>query len=248
MARPESELAVSKEAAGSAAVVLGLALAAVPSAEGQTLTVLYNFTGSPDGAAPVAGVVRDAAGSLYGTTSVGGNNHGTVFEVSSQGTKKILHTFRGKPDGSQPWAGLVRDSPGNLYRTTAYGGRFNFGTVFKVTKAGKERVLYSFRGSPDGATPFAGLIRDSAGNLYGTTSYEGSGTCKGTGGQGCGTVFMVSASGTETVLHNFAGGTDGERPVAGWSGTPPAISTAPPQRAAVRIAVTPAPMVVEPSS
>ena len=196
------------------AVVIGLAVFASPSAEAQTLTVLYNFAGSPDGSAPVAGLVRDAAGNLYGTTSVGGNNNGTVFEVSSQGTETILHTFRGKPDGSQPWAGLVRDAQGNLYGTTAYGGAFNFGTVFKVTPAGKERVLYSFTGAPDGATPFAGLIRDSAGNLYGTTSYGGSGTCTG-GGQGCGTVFKLSASGTETVLHSFAGGTDGERPMAG---------------------------------
>jgi len=232
MARAESHLAVSEVAAGSAhltkgmenwqracalasAVVLGLTLVAASSAEEQTLTVLYNFKGSPDGSTPVAGLVRDAAGNLYGTTNVGGNNNGTVFEVTSQGTEKILHTFKGNPDGSQPWAGLVQDAAGNLYGTTAYGGAFNFGTVFKVTKAGKERVLYSFRGAPDGATPFAGLIRDSAGNLYGTTLHGGSGSCNGGGAQGCGTVFMLSAGGTETVLYSFAGGTDGERPAAG---------------------------------
>jgi uncharacterized repeat protein (TIGR03803 family) len=195
--------------------VLGVAMFSAPSAEAQTLSVLYNFKGSPDGSVPAAGVIRDAAGNLYGTTYVGGNNNGTVFEVSSQGTETILHTFKGIPDGSEPWAAVVRDPAGNLYGTTAYGGAFNFGTVFKVTPTGHERVLYSFTGPPDGATPFAALIRDSAGNLYGTTSAGGSGTCNIGGQQGCGTVFMVSASGTERVLYSFAGGTDGVRPMAG---------------------------------
>jgi uncharacterized repeat protein (TIGR03803 family) len=195
-------------------IALGLAVFAARSAEGQTLTVLYNFTGSPDGAAPVAGVVRDSEGNLYGTTLVGGNNSGTVFEVSANGTETILHSFRGKRDGSEPWAGLVRDPQGNLYGTTAYGGAFNFGVVFEVTKAGKERVLYSFAGLPDGQHPMAGLVRDAAGNFYGTTSAGGGGNCNY--GAGCGTVFMLSNTGTETVLHSFAGGTmDGASPVAG---------------------------------
>jgi len=195
-------------------VVLGVAVFAAHSAEGQTLTVLYNFAGSPDGAAPVAALVRDADGNLYGTTSGGGNNSGTVFEVSANGTETILYSFRGKKDGSQPWAGLVRDAQGNLYGTTSYGGAFNFGVVFEVTKTGKERVLYNFKGLPDGQHPVAGLVRDAAGNFYGTTSAGGGGNCNY--GAGCGTVFMLSSTGTERVLHRFAGGTmDGGSPVAG---------------------------------
>lgn len=194
--------------------MFALALAFFGSyAEAQSLTVLYNFTGSPDGAAPFADLVRDSEGNLYGTTLVGGNNSGTVFEVSANGTETILHTFRGKRDGSEPWAGLVRDRQGNLYGTTGNGGAFNFGVVFEVTKAGKERVLYSFAGLPDGQHPMAGLVRDAAGNFHGTTSGGGGGNCNY--GAGCGTVFMLSNSGTETVLHSFTGGTmDGATPVA----------------------------------
>jgi uncharacterized repeat protein (TIGR03803 family) len=194
--------------------VLVMAMVAARPAEAQTLSVLYNLKGSPDGSSPTAGLVRDAAGNLYGTTHVGGTNNGTVFEISSQGTERILHAVKGIPDGSEPWGALVRDQAGNLYGTTSNGGAFNFGMVFKVTPTGQETVLYSFSGPPDGATPFAGLIRDSAGNLYGTTSAGGSGTCNIGGLVGCGTVFMVSASGTETVLYSFAGGTDGLRPMA----------------------------------
>jgi uncharacterized repeat protein (TIGR03803 family) len=192
------------------AILLGALLTALPVA---AQTTIYNFKGDPDGAGPLAPLIRDSAGNLYGTTHVGGNNNGTVFEVNSAGKETILHTFTGA-DGSGPSGGVVRDSAGNIYGITAYGGAFNFGTVFKVTKAGKESVLYSFAGPPnDGGNPFAGLIRDSEGNLYGTTLFGGSGHCTANAGQnGCGTVFKVSASGTESVLHNFEGGADGVYP------------------------------------
>ena len=193
------------------AAILGMALLTAWPALAQK--TIYNFKGAPDGAAPVAPLIRDSAGNLYGTTHVGGNNNGTVFKVDSAGHESILHTFTG-PDGSDPWGGLVRDAAGSLYGTTAYGGAFNFGTVFKITPSGKESVLYSFAGPPnDGGTPFAGLILDSEGNLYGTTLFGGSGNCAASAGQkGCGTVFMVRASGTESVLHNFAAGADGAYP------------------------------------
>ncbi len=192
------------------AALLALSLLAALPAPAQT--TLYNFKGDPDGAAPVAPLIRDSAGNLYGTTYVGGNNNGTVFEVNSAGHETILHTFKG-PDGSAPWAGLVRDAGGNLYGTTAYGGAFNFGTVFKITRAGKGRVLYSFTGPPDGGTPFAGLILDSEGNLHGTTLFGGTGNCTASGGQkGCGTVFTLTATGAESVLYSFAGGADGAYP------------------------------------
>jgi uncharacterized repeat protein (TIGR03803 family) len=194
-------------------LIAGLGAGLAPAAHAQTYTTLYSFNGIPDGAAPTAPLVRDAAGNLYGTTVGGGISSGTVFEISSTGTETILHTFQGKPDGSSPWGGLVRDAAGDFYGTTAYGGAYNFGTVFKITKAGKYGVLYSFTGVPDGATPFTGLTIDFAGNLYGVTLFGGTGNCTSeSGDKGCGTVFMLSAAGTETVLHNFAGGADGEYP------------------------------------
>jgi uncharacterized repeat protein (TIGR03803 family) len=145
-----------------------------------------------------------------------------VFELTS-GTETLLHSFSG-PDGSQPEAGLVADAAGNLYGTTVGGGAvagpcpsgfsLGCGTVFKVTSAGAESVLYSFTGGSDGANPYAGLIADAAGNLYGTTVNGGTGPCNL--GAGCGTVFKVAPTGAKTVLHNFAGyPSDGESPSAG---------------------------------
>lgn len=123
-------------------------------------------------------------------------------------TFTLLHTFTG-PDGSFPTAGLVRDSTGNLYGTTFYGGANSLGVVFKLDTSNNETVLHSFAGGSDGANPYGGVIRDSAGNLYGTTTAGGSPTCQ------CGIVFKVSSSGKETVLYRFRGGTDGAVP---WSG------------------------------
>ena len=85
---------------------------------------------------------------------------------------KVLHTFTGA-DGANPYAGLIRDAAGNLYGTTAFGGASNHGVVFKLTPYGSETVLHSFTGGTDGWAPFAGLIRDAAGNLYGTTASGG---------------------------------------------------------------------------
>ena len=176
-------------------------------ATAQTETVLYNFSGGADGAAPVTGPVLDAAGNLYGTTYFGGHNHadcesgcGTVFELSPAGTKTILHNFNGAPnDGANPYGALVRDLKGNLYGTTVAGGASNDGTVFKVNTTGVVKVLYNFAGGADGAAPYAGLLF-AAGTLYGTT------TSGGTGGGG--TVFELSPDGTFTVLHSFAYGDD----------------------------------------
>jgi uncharacterized repeat protein (TIGR03803 family) len=115
--------------------------------------------------------------------------------------------------GESPLAGLVRDTAGNFYGTTAYGGASGFGTVFRLDAAAKEKkhVLHTFTGGADGANPYASLIRDSAGNLYGTT-FAGGGT--GCGGSGCGTVFMIDEKGHEIILYSFTGGTDGGNPYA----------------------------------
>ena len=133
-----------------------------------------------------------------------------VFELDSTGKETVVYNFTGKADGAAPEGGLVRDGMGHLYGTTIGGGASGAGTVFKLNKAGKETVLYSFKGGADGVSPEAGLIRDSAGNLYGTTAYGGGTACFG----GCGTVFKLDTTGAKTVLHTFTGGTDGALPEA----------------------------------
>ena len=136
-----------------------------------------------------------------------------VAQSAPARTFKVLYTFQGSSDGGEPYAGLVRDSAGNLYGTAISSGAFGWGVVFKVDTSGTETVQHSFGdGSTDGRTPYGGLVRDKAGNLYGTT-YEGGGIgCV----DGCGTVFKVDTTGTETVLHSFTGGTtDGCFPYAG---------------------------------
>jgi uncharacterized repeat protein (TIGR03803 family) len=138
--------------------------------------VLHSFTGGADGGWPTAGLILDAAGNLYGTTTIGGARYGTVFKLDSRGAATVLHTFTGSPDGNSPFAGLVMDVAGNLYGTTLYGGNSSYcgcGTVFEIDAAGKETVLHTFTGEIDGAYPEGGLILDSAGNLYGTTESGG---------------------------------------------------------------------------
>ncbi|MFZ0320604.1 MAG: choice-of-anchor tandem repeat GloVer-containing protein [Candidatus Sulfotelmatobacter sp.] len=178
-------------------------------------TVLHGFGQANDGRTPYSGLVLDPTGHLFGTTYGGGlrdrkcrNGCGIVFEIFPNGDEKILHGFGGvKGDGSLPIGSLIRDAAGNFYGTTQMGGTYGYGTVFKIDGAGTETVLYSFGDGPDGAYPAAGVIEDSAGNLYGTASGGGSYTL--------GTVFKLDPSGHETVLHNFAGGSDGSAPMAG---------------------------------
>ena len=118
-----------------------------------------------------------------------------------------MYSFAGGIDGVWPQAGLVLDATGNLYGTTVNGGASGSGTVFKITPAGVESVVYSFAGGTDGAAPLAGLVLDASGNLYGTTSV---------GGASClGTEFKITPAGVESVVHSFAGGTDGAAPQAG---------------------------------
>ncbi|HEY5049027.1 MAG TPA: choice-of-anchor tandem repeat GloVer-containing protein [Rhizomicrobium sp.] len=161
-------------------------------------TVLYSFcaeTNCTDGNYPVSSLIRDASRNLYGTTEIGGStNNGTVFKVTPSGAETVLYSFQGY-DGTGPYAGVIMDSEGNLYGTTEQGGSGGAGTVFKLAPNGTETVLYAFQDGSDGGYPFAGLIRDRKGNLYGTT-WEG-------GANNNGTVFKVSASGAETVLYTF---------------------------------------------
>ena len=190
------------------------------SSRAQTLTTLHSFHGGADGESPAAGVILDGRGNLYGVTSSGGavdcgvpRGCGTVFELDTAGKETMLHKFTGLPDGNIPSAGLIRDAAGNLYGTTYTGGAHDGGTVFKVLANGKETVLHSFTGHPDGQGPVASLAGDAKGNLYGTTYYGGDPACGYV--WGCGTVFKVDASGKETVLHTFATPGGGLYPSAG---------------------------------
>ena len=187
-------------------------------------SVLYSFTGGADGGVPRAGVIFDAAGSnLYGTTACcGAGKRGVVFELTSNSNgswkESVLYSFTGGADGSTPYAGLIFDAAGkNLYGTTFLGGvltscGMGCGTVFKLTPNSNgswtESVLYSFT-SGAGRRPYAGVIFDAAGNLYGTATKS----------QKYGTVFKLTpnsdGSWTESVLHNFTGGKDGSLPYAG---------------------------------
>ena len=235
-------------------------------------TVLYRFAGAPDGVEPMAGLIMDSDGNLYGTTSYGGaSNYGAVFKLDSSGQETVLYSFGAYPDGEFPSGGLTMDADGNIYGTTQEGGTGTScwggcGTVFKLDATGKETVLINFtppaeyataaltldaagnlygttsgnggsslgtvfKMSKDvaaeattlrtftegagGVTPMGGLVRDAKGRLYGMTLVGGDLNCNTGHGYGCGVVYELSPSGKETVLHSFAGPPDGDGPNAG---------------------------------
>jgi uncharacterized repeat protein (TIGR03803 family) len=162
---------------------------------GNTETVLYSFAGGTDGADPIAGLVFDAKGNLYGTTSQGGTHgNGTVFELAAPQTKganwteTVLYSFGTGTDGTAPIGGVTFDSAGNLYGTASAGGAYGYGTVFQLVPGSgwTENILHSFQNGNDGSVPYAGLISDKSGNLYGAATQGGS--------NGGGTVFELEAS------------------------------------------------------
>jgi uncharacterized repeat protein (TIGR03803 family) len=183
-------------------------------------TVLYSFL-SGYGNRPDS-VIQDTEGTLYGTTTYGGSYaQGTVFQLDQKGNETVLYSFRGaaKNFGFDP-NGVVRDEQANLYGTTGLGGEaggcfgYGCGIVFKLDPAGKQTVLYTFKGGADGGYPSGPIVRDAAGNLYGETAYGGDLSCYPP--YGCGTVFKLDRAGKKTVLHVFTGtGGDGEHPWAG---------------------------------
>jgi uncharacterized repeat protein (TIGR03803 family) len=189
---------------------------------GYTESVLYSFcsqTNCADGGSPLASLILDANGNLYGTTNLGGGASatGTVFKLTKGNggyTLSVLYSFTDGTDGGNPSAGLVLDASGNLYGTTSGGGSLNAGTVFKLTANGNggytESVLHSFGGENDGADPLAGVILDANGNLYGTAEIAGSADA--------GIVFELSPNGdggySENVLYNFLRDPDGNEPEA----------------------------------
>jgi uncharacterized repeat protein (TIGR03803 family) len=168
---------------------------------GKKETVLHSFCSEDncqDGALPYGGTLINADGSLYGTAAFGGNVNcgcGVVFKLTGK-KETVLHAFKGSPDGAFPAAGLFMDATGNLYGTTGNGGHdSNGGIVFEVGQDGKKRELHTFRGAHGGSDPQAGVVLDAQGNLYGTTLYGGK--------RGVGTVFEITADGTEKILHSF---------------------------------------------
>jgi uncharacterized repeat protein (TIGR03803 family) len=210
-----------------------------PPADGQgvwTETILHRFHGGSDGANPLAELVADADGALYGTTPLGGGGDcngggcGVVFKLvppaSGHGdwTESILYRFRGGSDGAAPNAGLIADREGALYGATTAGGSSPCacGAVFRLAPPADgradwtETLLYSFRGGSDGGFPNARLSTDRDGAIYGSTNEGGDLGCLG-GIGGCGTAFKLTptrdhALWTETVLHRFTGGSDGAFP------------------------------------
>jgi uncharacterized repeat protein (TIGR03803 family) len=210
------------------------------STSGWTYSVIYNFGASyADGEEPQTALAIDASGNLYGSTISGGNTTGychnlscgVVYELSpsSSGTwtETVLHSFSGS-DGAWSRGTLVFDTAGNLYGTTEYGGNLTdcdgggCGTVYELSPNGSggwtQTVLYNFTGESDGKYPwYAGVIFDSAGNLYGTTGGGGHNSqCNG----GCGVIYELSPNGgggwTETVIHSFTGDDDTPGAAGAW--------------------------------
>ncbi len=213
----------------------GTAFKLKPSGSGYIESVIYTFLGGTDGGNPVAGLIADTKGNLYGTTTLGGSSNctggcGTVFELTPAGSvynETILYSFQGPlsgPDGAGPATNLIVDKKGNLYGTTVYGGSAGAGTVFELLR-GKaafslrrssdvsysEKILYNFKSGTDGAMPESCVVMDNKGNLHGTT-YGG-------GASSLGTVYVLAGSShgwKESITHSFSGGTtDGANPTAG---------------------------------
>jgi hypothetical protein len=219
----------------------GAAFELSPASGGSwTVNTLYSFQNFFDGEYPMANLVFDAKGNLYGVTAGGGINGisqgclsegcGTVFELSPDGNggwqKATIYEFQGGEDGNLPLGGLVWDAAGNLFGTTEGGGHGNHcdqtmgcGTVFELSPSNGawiETVLHRFGNGSDGQTPSAGLVFDSQGNLYGATVLGGviNATCY----YGCGAIFKLSprAGGPwiEKLVHLFTGGNVGTYPYA----------------------------------
>jgi uncharacterized repeat protein (TIGR03803 family) len=211
--------------AGNAGTVFRLS----KNGSGWIFNPLYIFAGGNNGANPHAGVVLGPHNILYGTTPyVGGSgcgsSCGTVFSLKPLPSacksalcfwaETVLYGFTGGTDGAAPAFGdVVFDGAGDLYGTTQFGGTFSSGTVFELTPSGsgwKENILYSFTGGSDGGFPYAGVILDKAGNLYGTASSGGA--------NGVGTVFELTPSGsgwTANTLYSFTDSSDGGYPYGG---------------------------------
>jgi uncharacterized repeat protein (TIGR03803 family) len=195
----------------SAAIFLLVLAVTVPSAQAQNFVALHEFNGATDGANPEGKLLRDAAGNLYGTTFSGGaHSEGTVFKIDNNGLETVLFSFDSFVSGSSPASALIQDQAGNLYGV-ADQGPGGAGVVFKISPQGEETILFAFQGCllcHNPRVPRGGLLMDKSGNLYGTTLFGGTGTCRA----GCGTIFRLDTAGKLHVLYSFTGGADGSQP------------------------------------
>jgi uncharacterized repeat protein (TIGR03803 family) len=169
--------------------------------------VLHSFGGAR-GMYPLDRLTADSAGFIYGTANQGGTaDKGVVFALDPAHRESVVHDFQGGTDGSNPTNGVTRDPVGNLYGVTYSGGTSNQGVVYEIGLQGTETILHTFTGGADGGNPSCELVRDDAGNFYGTTKAGGSG--------GAGVVFQLDAAGNQSVLYSFTGGADGGAPLTG---------------------------------
>jgi uncharacterized repeat protein (TIGR03803 family) len=190
-------------------------------------TILYRFTEGNDGADPVAPLIQDAAGNLYGSTLGDGflDAPSTVFKVDANGNETTLYAFTSGDTGCCQDSPLAIDKAGNLYGMSPYSGDYSCGyeelgcgSLYRLTQAGKITVLHTFTGA-DGIDPEGGLVVDVDGSLYGTAINGGILTCYTPGGQryritqGCGTIYKLDSKGKFTVLYEFTGGADGSAPL-----------------------------------
>lgn len=197
---------------GNTACAQGCGIIFEVTAGGKEI-VGHRFTGR-DGQYPLSGLLL--SGSIaYGTTSQGGAfGFGTVFSIDITGKVTTLYNFQGGTDGAGPAGTLVQDRAGNLYGTTYNGGESTkcsagCGTIFKISTTGKESVLYRFSGGGDGANPLGNLVIDLDGNIFGVANTGGIGS------PGLGVIFELNAAGVQSVVHSFAGGSDGQNPFGG---------------------------------
>jgi uncharacterized repeat protein (TIGR03803 family) len=175
-------------------------------------SVLYSFSGNTDASGAATALIQATDGNFYGTSEAGGaNGFGAVYEVTPAGVETVLYSFAGAADGQFPLGALVQGTDGAFYGSTAQGGAHNMGTIFKITSAGIETVLYSFTGFADGGFPVSALIQGADGNFYGTGQFGGTGSS--------GVVYEITPAGVETVLYSFTGGSDGMYPSALLLGT-----------------------------
>ena len=176
-------------------------------------TVLWSFGNGTDGSSPYGSLIEGSDGNFYGLTYIGGIHQGyvgnvyqggTVFKITPTGVETVLWSFGNGNDGSMPYGKLSLGPDGNFYSMTYVGGVNGKGTVFKITPAGAETVLWSFGASGDGAHPTGSTTLGTDGNFYGMT-IDG-------GANDAGSAFKITPSGTETVLHSFGGPGDGNQP------------------------------------
>jgi uncharacterized repeat protein (TIGR03803 family) len=179
-------------------------------------TTLHGFQGGNDAGYSLTGLTIDPAGNLYGAAVRGENGVGAVYwlkNTSSGYKESVLYSFHGGNDGAYPEYGALIIKGNTIYGTTAGGGASNQGVVYSLARSGGKVVetpLYTFTGGNDGGQPFAGVVADGAGNLYGATAYGGS--------TGYGVVYRLAqknGSWHESVVHTFAL-SDGKYPL----GTP----------------------------